>query len=181
MKTQIQSNVQTKLMTIAMVLLAIEQCKANNSPYCIIDMQALEAPALNKSFNTIPAPQFLIPQSSSSLPCMHIDIAQALQQVHKELEERGLAIKVLYSAQESVSMLTQSHGSHCTHNSVDVTLVTQEGYEVLMPSEYGTQQKITQSTNALAAQKNSEMLKTVMMRHGFEPGNQWWEYNLKAA
>ncbi len=168
MKPQIQSNVQTKLMTIAMVLLAIEQCKANNSPYCIIDMQALEAASSTSDIN----PKQLFSSTTTSINCMHLKTVAALQEVHQELQERDLALKVLRSPQAP-----HAQQQACDCGIVDVTLMTQDGYELLMPSDYNSYTLASDKP----AQKNHELLRTAMMRHGFEPGAHWWQYTLKVA
>lgn len=171
MKPQIHSNVQTKLMTIAMVLLAIEQCKANNSPYCIIDMQALEAAA--SATPSIPqnATQLLASPETPFISCTHFDTAQALQQIHQELQERNLALKVLRSP------YSKHHDQPTCSCTVDVTLMTQEGYELLMPTDYQADSK----NNDKLAHKNYELLRAAMNKHGFEQGNHWWEYAPKSA
>jgi D-alanyl-D-alanine dipeptidase len=74
-------------------------------------------------------------------------------------------------------------GRHTRGTAVDLTLITKEGQELLMPSEFDDfSEKAHRDYKEapLEAIWNRELLREVMESHGFEGlPSEWWHFDLK--
>lgn len=125
-------------------------------------------------------------------------VAQALKEIQDELEPIGLTIEVFDGYRPwsvTNAMWNQIHNPDYVadpskgsrHNrgaAVDLTIVyLAPGWIFRMPSGYDdfserAHHGYTRSTKK--SQENREMLRQVMMRHGFEPfETEWWHYDFK--
>jgi D-alanyl-D-alanine dipeptidase len=121
--------------------------------------------------------------------------ARKLDAVQKELESLGFGLKIWdgyrpHTAQEKLWKLVPdpryvappSKGSKHTRGcSVDVTLVTNDGKEVLMPTDFDDFSPKAGSIYDLLAPeilKNRDLLKAIMIKHGFTPvSTEWWHFD----
>lgn len=124
------------------------------------------------------------------------EAALKLRDVQDELELLGLGLKVWdgfrpVSAQwffwqlmpdERYVSDPRKGGRHTRGTAVDLTLVTKEGKELLMPSNFDDfSEKAHQDYMGACheAIENRELLREVMERHGFENlCTQWWHFDL---
>ncbi len=124
-------------------------------------------------------------------------VAQALDNVQKELETRNFGLKIFDGYRpRTVSYLfwelvpderyvaNPAKGSR--HNrgcAVDVTLVDKMGKELLMPSEFDDfSERAHRNYMNLPEEviKNRELLETVMLKHGFTGlSTEWWHFDFK--
>ena len=119
-----------------------------------------------------------------------------LRLVANELAERGLYLKIWdsfrpISAQfalwnvcpDATFVANPNNGfsSHSRGNTVDLTLVDANGYELLMPTEFDDFSALAnRSYNDCDpdAASNAILLENLMKKHGFEPYyNEWWHYS----
>lgn len=124
------------------------------------------------------------------------EVVARLRAVQTELEQIGLGLKIWdgfrpLSAQwkfwelipdERYVSDPRKGGRHTRGTAVDVTLVTRDGQELLMPSAFDDfSEKAHQDyQNCPADQiRNREMLRSIMEKHGFigVPA-EWWHYDL---
>lgn len=122
--------------------------------------------------------------------------ALRLRDVQAELETVGLGLKVwdgfrpvaaqwkfweLVSDERYVSD-PRKGGRHTRGTAVDLTLITKEGQELLMPSDFDDFSEKAQQDYAGASEeaiKNREFLREVMERHGFIGfPTEWWHFDL---
>ena len=119
-----------------------------------------------------------------------------LMLVAKELEKQGLYLKIwdgfrpisaqfklwdVYPDATFVANPNTGFSSHSRGNTIDVTLVDANGYELLMPTEFDDFSALAnRSYNDCDpdAASNAILLENLMKKHGFEPYyNEWWHYS----
>lgn len=124
------------------------------------------------------------------------EAALQLREVQTELETMGLSLKVwdgfrpiaaqwkfweLIPDERYVSD-PRKGGRHTRGTAVDVTLVTKEGEELLMPSAFDdfSEKAHRDYMDAPAeAIQNRQLLQSVMEKHGFEGvPSEWWHFDL---
>jgi D-alanyl-D-alanine dipeptidase len=124
------------------------------------------------------------------------ETAKKLLEVQKELEGMGLGLKI-WDAYRPIAVqwkfweLIQDEryvsdprkgGRHTRGTAVDLTLVTKDGQELLMPSAFDdfTEKASCDYMDApLEAIKNRDLLRKVMEKHGFVGlVNLWWHFDL---
>lgn len=136
---------------------------------------------------------------SSETCVVHDKVARALANVQEELLPYNLGIKVWDAyrpkaiEQEMAGLLEVDHfekeikfiGMHSRAMSVDVTLVSDMGMEVLMPSGYdhfGEKAKSSCSDLSEDAIFHRMLLEVVMRKHGFTPSSLiWWHFDYEGA
>lgn len=136
----------------------------------------------------------------SSATCLvRENVAKALASVQEELLPYNLGIKVwdayrpLSVEQEMGALLEVDHfekeikfiGLHSRGVSVDVTLVSDTGMEVLMPTGYdyfGEKAKRNYTDLSEDAIFHRMLLEVVMRKHGFIPSDLiWWHFDYEGA
>ena len=129
---------------------------------------------------------------------LHRDTARALRSVQRELQKRGLGLKVWdayrpLSVQEKmwnlirderyVSNPAKNKGRHTRGTAVDVTLVDRLGRELPMPSDFDdfSERAHRDYRGGTAEQRrNRQILQDVMEQCGFVPfPTEWWHFDLK--
>lgn len=115
--------------------------------------------------------------------------------VQEELREKGLSLKIWdgyrpKTAQQKlweicpdpafVSDPNKGTNSHCRGIAVDVTLVDQEGQELVMPTGFDDFSALADrdySDCSAEAAENAEYLEELMSRYGFKPyQKEWWHF-----
>lgn len=75
-----------------------------------------------------------------------------------------------------------SKSGHSRGSTIDLTLIDEEGNELDMGSSwdyFGTTSWLSDTTISAHAQHNRNLLRTVMIKHGFVPYNEeWWHFTL---
>lgn len=129
---------------------------------------------------------------------LHHDTARALRRVQRDLQKRGLGLKIWdayrpLSVQQSmwnlirderyVSNPAVNKGRHTRGTAVDVTLVDRLGRELTMPSEFDDFSERAHrdySGGTHEQRTNRQLLQNVMQRHGFVGyPTEWWHFDLK--
>ncbi|CAN5662439.1 M15 family metallopeptidase [soil metagenome] len=124
------------------------------------------------------------------------DVAVALQEVQKDLQEQGLGLKIYdgyrpLSVQQKmwdlihddryVSNPAKNKGKHTRGTAVDVTLVDHLGNDLVMPTPFDdfTDKAHRKYPGLTKEQKeNSAKLEAVMVKHGFVPFLfEWWHFD----
>lgn len=119
-----------------------------------------------------------------------------LMAVAKELEEQGLYLKIWdgfrpVSAQfvlwevcpnpKYVANPNEGFSSHSRGNTIDLTLVDKNGYELWMPTEFDDfSDKADRNYNDCSPDtaSNALILENIMKKHGFNAYfNEWWHYS----
>ena len=119
-----------------------------------------------------------------------------LMLVADELAERGLYLKIwdsfrpvsaqftlwdVYPDATFVANPNNGFSSHSRGNTIDITLVDANGYELLMPTAFDDFSALAnRSYNDCDpdAASNAILLENLMKKHGFEPYyNEWWHYS----
>lgn len=119
-----------------------------------------------------------------------------LMLVADELAERGLYLKIwdsfrpisaqftlwnVYPDATFVANPNTGFSSHSRGNTIDITLVDANGYELLMPTEFDDFSALAnRSYNDCDpdAASNAILLENLMKKHGFEAYyNEWWHYS----
>ena len=128
---------------------------------------------------------------------LHRETARALQRVQRDLQKRGLGLKVwdayrplsvqqkmwnLIRDERYVSNPARNKGRHTRGTAVDVTLVDKLGRELPMPSDFddfsGRAHRDYRGGTA-EQRRNRQMLQSVMERYGFVPfPTEWWHFDL---
>ncbi|MCE1198503.1 MAG: M15 family metallopeptidase [Marinilabiliales bacterium] len=127
-----------------------------------------------------------------------LPVARALQAIQAELKQKGLGIKVFDAYRPYAISLkffaicpdttfVASPRTGSRHNrgcAIDLTLVDlKQGVELEMPTPFDdfTQKAAHGYTGLTERQiRNRELLKSIMMAHGFEPlASEWWHYDFK--
>lgn len=121
--------------------------------------------------------------------------ALKLDAVQKELEKQGLGLKIWDGYRSPATqkkfwrlvpdpryVAPPAQGSRHTRGcSVDVTLITSAGNELPMPTDFDDfSEKAHQNYLQLPAAtiNNRELLKQVMIKHGFTPAtHEWWHFD----
>lgn len=121
--------------------------------------------------------------------------AQKLALAHKKLSQWGYRLKIwdayrpatyqqiLYDAAEDKRFVAHPrHGSkHSRGAAVDVTLVDNNGMELVMPTSFDAfvaQASLSHPSNIGQAKQNATLLKDIMVSVGFEPiSNEWWHFD----
>jgi D-alanyl-D-alanine dipeptidase/L,D-peptidoglycan transpeptidase YkuD (ErfK/YbiS/YcfS/YnhG family) len=138
------------------------------------------------------------PVYTKPLCYLHKMAAKALRSVQTELAAKGLRLKVFdgyrpLSVQQAMWDVIQDEryvanpavnkGVHTRGISVDLTLIDQEGRELLMPTSFDDFTERAHSDCAdlpEEAIRNRTTLTEVMLKHGFEQAPaEWWHFNLK--
>ena len=129
---------------------------------------------------------------------LHRDAARALSRVQRDLQKRGLGLKVwdayrplavqqkmwnLIRDERYVSDPAKNQGRHTRGTAVDVTLVDKSGRELPMPSDFDdfSERAHRDYRGGSAEQRrNRQLLADVMQRHGFIGfPTEWWHFDLK--
>ncbi|OQX88736.1 D-alanyl-D-alanine dipeptidase [candidate division KSB1 bacterium 4484_87] len=134
---------------------------------------------------------------SANICLLRKDVAKRLIEVQKELQQMGLGLKVWdgyrpLAVQKKMwekipdSRYVANPAKGSNHNrgaAVDVTLVDKDGKELEMPTGFDdfTEKAGSNYPNVSErAKKNRELLKKVMINHGFKPiKSEWWHFNDK--
>lgn len=128
---------------------------------------------------------------------LHRDAARALARVQRDLQERGLGLKVwdayrplsvqrqmwnLVRDERYVSNPAKNKGRHTRGTAVDVTLVDRSGRELPMPSDFDdfSERAHRDYQGGTAGQRrNRRLLEDVMQKHGFIGyPTEWWHFDL---
>lgn len=125
------------------------------------------------------------------------DVALRLLEVQRDLRKMGLGLKIWdgyrpLSVQKKMWEKVHDHryvadpakgSNHNRGAAVDVTLVDKFGNELEMPTGFDDFSEKAGSDYpevSAEAKKNRELLKKVMMKHGFMPiKSEWWHFNDK--
>ena len=129
---------------------------------------------------------------------LHRDAARALTRVQRDLQKRGLGLKVwdayrplsvqrkmwnLIRDERYVSNPAKNKGRHTRGTAVDVTLVDKLGRELPMPSDFDdfSERAHRDYQGGSAEQRrNRQLLEDVMKKHGFVGyPTEWWHFDLK--
>lgn len=129
---------------------------------------------------------------------LHRDTARALTRVQRELERRGLGLKVwdayrplsvqwqmwnLIRDERYVSNPSKNKGRHTRGTAVDVTLIDKLGRELPMPSDFDdfSERAHRDYRGGTAIQRrNRQLLEDVMQKHGFVGyPTEWWHFDLR--
>ena len=129
---------------------------------------------------------------------LHRDTARALARVQRDLQKRGLGLKVwdayrplsvqwkmwkLIRDERYVSNPAKSQGRHTRGTAVDVTLIDKLGRELPMPSDFDdfSERAHRDYQGGTADQRrNRQILEDVMTKHGFIGyPTEWWHFDLK--
>ena len=137
-----------------------------------------------------------IPLYPLPLCYLHKAAAKALNDVQKEVESRGLSLKVFdgyrpLSVQQLMwdkiqderycSNPAVNRGRHTRGTAVDLTLIDKEGNELPMPTKFD---EFTEHAHAFApcskeAHSNRELLRIMMGNQGFHMlSTEWWHFDL---
>ncbi|NOZ62255.1 MAG: D-alanyl-D-alanine dipeptidase [Calditrichaeota bacterium] len=134
---------------------------------------------------------------SANICLLRKDVARRIVEVQKELRQMGLGLKIWdgyrpLSVQKKMwkkvpdSRYVANPARGSNHNrgaAVDLTLVDKNGKGLEMPTGFDdfTEKAGSNYPNVSeTAKKNRELLKKVMMRHGFKPiTSEWWHFNDK--
>jgi D-alanyl-D-alanine dipeptidase len=128
---------------------------------------------------------------------LHRDAARALTRVQRDLQRRGLGLKVwdayrplsvqrkmwnLIRDERYVSNPAKNKGRHTRGTAVDVTLVDKLGRELTMPSDFDdfSERAHRDYRGGTSGQRrNRQLLESVMQRHGFVGyPTEWWHFDL---
>ena len=129
---------------------------------------------------------------------LHRDTARALSAVQRDLQRRGLGLKVwdayrplsvqwkmwnLIRDERYVSNPAKNKGRHTRGTAVDVTLIDKRGRELPMPSDFDdfSERAHRDYRGGTAEQRrNRGILGEVMQKHGFVPyPSEWWHFDLR--
>jgi D-alanyl-D-alanine dipeptidase len=129
---------------------------------------------------------------------LHRDTARALARVQRDLQRRGLGLKVwdayrplgvqqkmwnLIRDERYVSNPAKNKGRHTRGTAVDVTLVDKLGRELPMPSDFDdfSERAHRDYRGGTAEERsNRQLLEDVMQKHGFTGyPTEWWHFDLK--
>jgi D-alanyl-D-alanine dipeptidase len=129
---------------------------------------------------------------------LHRDAARALARVQRDLQKRGLGLKVwdayrplsvqwkmwhLVPDERYVSNPAKNKGRHTRGTAVDVTLVDKLGRELPMPSDFDdfSERAHRDYLGGTAGQRrNRQILQDVMTKHGFTGyPTEWWHFDLE--
>jgi D-alanyl-D-alanine dipeptidase len=129
---------------------------------------------------------------------LHRDTARALTRVQRDLQKRGLGLKIwdayrplsvqwemwyLIRDERYVSNPAKNKGRHTRGTAVDVTLVDKLGRELPMPSDFDdfSERAHRDYQGGTAEQRrNRQILEDVMQKHGFTGyPTEWWHFDLK--
>lgn len=124
--------------------------------------------------------------------------ADALGRVQQDLERQGLGLKIFdayrpYHVQERmwdlirderyVSNPAKNAGRHTRGTAVDVTLVDRTGRELEMPTAFDDfSERAHRDSKGISprAKRNSQLLESAMVRHGFIPyPYEWWHFDFR--
>ena len=128
---------------------------------------------------------------------LHRDAARSLARVQRDLQKRGIGIKVwdayrplsvqqkmwnLIRDERYVSNPAKNKGRHTRGTAVDVTLVDKLGRELPMPSDFDDFSERAHRDYAggtTAQRRNRQLLEDVMQKHGFVGfPTEWWHFDL---
>ena len=129
---------------------------------------------------------------------LHREAARALTRVQRDLQKRGLGLKVwdayrplsvqrkmwnLIRDERYVSNPAKNKGRHTRGTAVDVTLIDRLGRELPMPSDFDdfSERADRNYAGGTAEQRrNRAILQNVMEKHGFVGyPTEWWHFDLK--
>jgi D-alanyl-D-alanine dipeptidase len=129
---------------------------------------------------------------------LHRDTARSLAGVQRDLQKRGLGLKVwdayrplsvqrkmwnLIRDERYVSNPAKNKGRHTRGTAVDVTLVDKLGRELPMPSDFDDfSERAHRSYRGGTAEqrRNRQLLEGVMEKHGFVGyPTEWWHFDLE--
>ena len=129
---------------------------------------------------------------------LHRDTARALTRVQRDLQKRGLGLKVwdayrplavqwkmwkLIRDERYVSNPAKNQGRHTRGTAVDVTLIDKLGRELPMPSDFDdfSERAHRDYRGGTAEQsRNRQILEDIMTKHGFIGyPTEWWHFDLK--
>lgn len=128
---------------------------------------------------------------------LHRDAARALSRVQRDLQRRGLGLKIwdayrplsvqrkmwnLIRDERYVSNPAKNKGRHTRGTAVDVTLVDKLGRELPMPSDFddfSARAHRDYRGGTPEQRRNRQLLESVMQRHGFTGyPTEWWHFDL---
>lgn len=129
---------------------------------------------------------------------LHRDTARALARVQRDLQKRGLGLKVwdayrplgvqhkmwnLIRDERYVSNPAKNKGRHTRGTAVDVTLIDKLGRELPMPSDFDDFSERAHRDyqgGTPEQRRNRRLLESVMQRHGFIGyPTEWWHFDLE--
>lgn len=119
-----------------------------------------------------------------------------LMNVQEDLKEDGLYLKIWDGFRPTSAQFTlwqvcpnpayvanpnTGFSSHSRGNTVDLTLVTEDGTEVTMPTAFDDFSKLADRDYSDCSQEaaaNAMMLEQIMVKHGFQPYHgEWWHFS----
>ena len=129
---------------------------------------------------------------------LHRDTARALARVQRDLQKRGLGLKVwdayrplavqwkmwkLIRDERYVSNPAKNRGRHTRGTAVDVTLIDKLGRELPMPSDFddfSARAHRDYRGGTAEQRRNRKTLEEAMTKHGFTGyPTEWWHFDLK--
>lgn len=129
---------------------------------------------------------------------LHRSAADALVKVQQELAVQGLGLKVfdayrplavqqkmwdLIRDERYVSNPALNAGRHTRGTAIDVTLIDKDGKELPMPTPYDDfTERAHRDAKGIPtdAARNSKLLETAMLKHGFLPYPfEWWHFDFR--
>ncbi len=129
---------------------------------------------------------------------LHRNAARALTRVQRDLQKRGLGLKVwdayrplsvqwkmwnLIRDERYVSNPARNKGRHTRGTAVDVTLVDKLGRELPMPSDFDDFSERAHRDyqgGTAKERRNRQLLEDVMRKHGFVGyPTEWWHFDLE--
>ncbi len=183
-------------LTLGIPLLSIRLQSSEFSTTELVDLQAfIPQVQIDLKYAT---PDNFTQQVVYTFPCCLLikDAALYLKDVQAELEPMGLGLKVwdgfrpmaaqwkfweLVPDERYVSNPTKG-GRHTRGTAIDLTLITKDGEELVMPSAFDDFSEKAHRNYMEASEeaiKNRKLLETIMEKHGFVGlATEWWHFDL---
>ena len=183
---------------VAVILAHLANAQAAAAEACLVPLETVQPPCLPEvryatRHNFTGTVLYPLPRVF-----LHRDTARALARVQRDLQKRGLGLKVwdayrplsvqwkmwkLIRDERYVSNPAKNKGRHTRGTAVDVTLIDKRGRELPMPSDFDdfTDRAHRDYRGGTAEQRgNRQILEDVMTKHGFVGySTEWWHFDLK--
>ena len=184
-------------LAFALSLISFAAAHARSAPHELVPLETVQPPCLAEvryatRHNFTGEVLYPLPRVF-----LHRDTASALARVQRDLQKRGLGLKVwdayrplsaqrkmwnLIRDERYVSNPAKNKGRHTRGTAVDVTLVDKLGRELRMPSDFDdfSERAHRDYRGGTAEQRrNRQLLESVMQKHGFVGyPTEWWHFDL---